>query len=114
MIFTGITAAVFAMRRIVRRPRPGDPAAVAATDDVLRRSAARTVTGACGVLVTIPLIASSLVTAEGLLGISCRPNWWTAAAWALLALVPVWTALLVWSGLAVLAPPSHNVASISS
>jgi len=113
MIFIGIAAAALALRQIVRRPRPGDPAALAAADDALRSHAARTVTGACGVFVTVPLIASSLITADGLLGISCRPNWWTAAAWALLALVPVWTAVLVWSGLAVLAPPGRNVARVS-
>jgi hypothetical protein len=111
MIFIGLTAAVFVMRQIVRRSRPGDPAALAAADDILRCRAARTVTGACGVFVSVPLIASSLITADGLLGISCRPSWWTAAAWALLALVPVWVALLVWSGLAVLAPPRKNLAS---
>jgi hypothetical protein len=111
MIFIGLAAAAFAIRQIVRRSRPGDPAVLAAADDILRSRAASTVTGACGVFVTVPLIASSLVTAAGLLGISCRPTWWTAAAWALLALVPVWTALLAWSGLAVLAPPRQNVAS---
>jgi hypothetical protein len=113
MICTGITAAAFAMRQIARRPRPGDPAALAAADDMLRSRAARTVTGAFGVFVTVPLIASSLITADGLLGISCRPNWWTAAAWALLALVPVWAAVLVWSGLAVFAPQRQNAASTS-
>ena len=111
MIFIGITAAAFAMRQIVRRSRPGDPAALAAADDMLRSRAARTVTGACGVFVTVPLIASSLITAGALLGISCRPNWWTAAAWILLALVPAWASVLVWSGFAVLAPPHRTVAS---
>ncbi|HEY2077575.1 MAG TPA: hypothetical protein VGH53_14670 [Streptosporangiaceae bacterium] len=113
MILTGLTAAAIAMRQIVRRSRPGDPAALASADDILRSRAAYTVTGACGVFVTVPLIASSLITAAGLLGISCRPTWWTAAAWAVLALVPVWAALLAWSGLAVLAPPRHNVATTS-
>jgi hypothetical protein len=110
-IFIGLTAAAFAIRQIVRRSRPGDPAALAAADDILRRGAARTVTGACGVFVTVPLIASSLITADGLLGISCRPSWWTAAAWVLLALVPVWTALLVWSSLAVLTLPRQSFGS---
>jgi hypothetical protein len=104
VIAAGLTAAVAAVRLIARRPRPGDPAAPAAADDLLRRRAARTVTGACGALVTIPLIGLSLVTAGGLLGISCRPGWWTAAAWALLTLIPASMALLAWSGLAVLAP----------
>lgn len=104
MILAGLTAAVLALRQVVRRPRPGDPATVAAADDRLRRRAARTITGACGVLVTIPLIGLSLVTAGALLGISCGPAWWTPVAWSLLALVPGWMAVLVWSGLAVLAP----------
>jgi hypothetical protein len=113
MIFIGLTTAALVTRQIVRRSRPGDPEALAAADDILRSRAARTVTGACGVFVSVPLIASSLITADGLLGISCRPNWWTAAAWALLALVPVWSALLVWSGLAALAPPRIKFASAS-
>jgi hypothetical protein len=112
-IFIGVAAAAFTMRQIVRRSRLDDPATLAAADDLLRRRAARTVTGACGVFVTVPLIASSLVTADALLGISCRPGWWTAAAWALLALVPVWAAVLFWSGLALLAPPRQNRASTS-
>src|SRR5215469_2572944 len=98
MLLVGLMAGVLALRQVVRRPRPGDPAAIAEADDLLRRRAARTVTGACGVLVTIPLIATSLVTASGLLAISCRPGWWTAAAWAMLALVPGWVAVMVWSG----------------
>lgn len=114
VIVAGLTAAVLVLRQVVRRPRPGDPAAVAAAGDLLRRRAARTVTGACGVLVTIPLIAVSLVTADGLLAISCRPGWWTAAAWPLLALVPGWTAVLAWSGLAVLAPQRPDPATIGA
>jgi hypothetical protein len=104
VVLAGLTAAVIALRQVVRRPRPGDPAILAAADDRLRLRAARTITGACGVLVTIPLIGLSLVTAGGLLGISCGPAWWTAAAWSLLALVPGWMAVLAWSGLAVLTP----------
>jgi len=105
VVLVGLTAAAVALRQVVRRPRPGDPADLAAADDELRRRAARTVIGACGVLITVPLIAVSLVTAEGFLAIGCRPGWWTAAAWLLLAFVPVWTAMLAWSGFAVLARP---------
>jgi hypothetical protein len=104
VVLGGLTAAVLALRQVARRPRPGDPAALATADDLLRRRAATAITGACGVLVTIPLIAVSLVTVGGLLAISCRPGWWNAAAWPLLALVPGWMAVLAWSGLAVLAP----------
>jgi hypothetical protein len=103
VMLVGLMASAVGLRQVVRRPRPGDPADVAAADDELRRQAARTVIGACGVLVSVPLIAVSLVTAGAFLGIACRPGWWTAAAWLLLALVPVWTAILAWSGFAVLA-----------
>jgi hypothetical protein len=104
VILAGLTAAGVALRQVVRRPRPGDPADVADTDDQLRRRAARTIVGACGVLVTVPLIAVSLATSEGFLAIGCRPGWWSVAAWLLIALVPGWTAILAWCGLAVLAP----------
>ena len=104
VIAAGLTAAAIALRQVARRPRPGDPADVAAIDDQLRRRAARTIVGACGVLVTIPLIAVSLATAGGFLAIGCRPGWWSVAAWLLIALVPGWAAILGWSALAVLAP----------
>jgi hypothetical protein len=104
VIAAGLTAAGIALRQVARRPRPGDPADVAAIDDQLRRRAARTIVGACGVLVTVPLIAVSLATAQGFLAIGCRPGWWSVAAWLLIALVPGWAAILGWSALAVLAP----------
>jgi len=104
VILAGLTAAAVALRQVVRRPRPGDPAHLTAADDQLRRRAARTVIGACGVLVTVPLIGVSYVTAVGLLAFSCRPAWWAVAAWLILALIPCWIAVLAWSGLAVLAP----------
>jgi hypothetical protein len=104
VILVGLIAAVFTLRMIVVRPRPGDPATVAITDDLLRLRAGYAVTGAIGVLVSISLIGLSLVTASALLGISCRPVSWTVAAWSLIALAPVWVALLAWSGLAVVFP----------
>jgi hypothetical protein len=111
VILVGLTAAAIALLQVVRRPRPGDPADLRAVDDQLRRRAARAITGACGVLVTVPLIGVSLVTAEGFVAIACRPTWWTGAAWTLLALVPGWIAVLAWSGLAVLAPQRWAPAS---
>lgn len=99
-----ILAAAFTVRVVVMRPRPGDPAVVTIADDLLRRRAGYTVTGAIGVLVSIPLIALSLVTSAALLSISCRPVWWTVAAWSLIAFAPAWVALLAWSGLAVVFP----------
>ncbi|HSR85467.1 MAG TPA: hypothetical protein VLM11_14935 [Streptosporangiaceae bacterium] len=104
VVVVGLAGAAIALRQVVRRPRPGDPADLTAADDQLRRRAARTIIGACGVLVAVPLIATSLVTAAGFLSIGCRPAWWTAAAWLLVALLPGWTTVLAWSGLAVLAP----------
>lgn len=110
LLLGGLVAAVFTFRKVVIRPRPGDPAVVTITDDLLRSRVGYTVTGAIGVLVSIPLIAVSLITAFALLSISCRPVSWTVAAWSLIALAPVWVALLAWSGLAV-AFPSRAVAA---
>lgn len=104
MLVAGLVAAVFTLRKVVVRPRPGDPEVVTVTDDLLRRRAGYAVTGAVGVLVGIPLIALSLVTASALLSISCRPVSWTVGAWSLIALAPAWAALLAWSGLAVVFP----------
>lgn len=104
ILAAGLVAAAFTVRAVVMRPRPGDPAVVTIADDLLRRRAGYTVTGAIGVLVSIPLIALSLVTSAALLSISCRPVWWTVAAWSLIALAPAWVALLAWSGLAVVFP----------
>lgn len=100
----GLAAAILTLHRIVRRPRPGDPDLVAAADDALRRGSARAVVGACGVLLTIPLIGVSLVTAGALHGISCRPAWWDPAAITLTGLVPVWLGVLAWSAVVVLLP----------
>ncbi|MFJ8577199.1 hypothetical protein [Micromonospora sp. NPDC093277] len=99
----GLIAAL-AMHRLVGRPRPQAPAGDLVRDDAERRRSATTVTGACGLLVTIPLIGVSLVTAAELLGSPCRPVWWTVAAWGLFLLVPAWTVLLAWSTVAVLRP----------
>ncbi|MBS2965926.1 hypothetical protein KGA66_22970 [Actinocrinis puniceicyclus] len=94
VVVVGIVTAILALRQIVRRPRPLDPSGRIVSDDVHRRHAADAVTGACGVLVTIPLIGVCLVTAGALLSITCRPAWWTAAGWLLIALIPAWLVLL--------------------
>ncbi|MEU8260398.1 hypothetical protein AB0C02_07230 [Micromonospora sp. NPDC048999] len=103
----GVLIAALAMYRLVGRPRPQDPAGDLLRDDAERRRSAAAVTGACGVLVTIPLIGVSLFTASGLLSNPCRPAWWTATAWVLFLLIPAWTALLGWSAVAVLNPGPH-------
>lgn len=101
VVLLGLVAAMLALRRLVRRPRPGNPLTLTPADDLLRRRSAHVVTGACGVLIAIPLIGVTGVTAYGLLSISCRPSSWTLTAWLLIAAIPVWVALLAWSGLAV-------------
>ncbi|SCF34959.1 hypothetical protein GA0074695_5910 [Micromonospora viridifaciens] len=100
----GVLIAALAMYRLVGRPRPQAPGGDLLRDDAERRRSATAVTGACGVLVTIPLIGISLLTVAGLVSSPCRPAWWTAAAWVLLLLIPAWTALLFWSAVAVLHP----------
>lgn len=104
LVGLGVLIAALAMHRLVGRPRPQAPAGDMVRDDAERRHSATAVTGACGVLITIPLIGISLFTAAGLLSSPCRPLWWTAAAWGLFLLVPAWTVLLAWSSVAVLSP----------
>lgn len=104
LVVTGLIAAGAALRVVARRPRTGaDPGAVAA-DDALRQRAAQTITGACGILIALPLAGTCLVTAGALLSFSCRPAWWTPAGWALLALLPATAALMGWCAAALLAP----------
>jgi hypothetical protein len=104
MVVAGLIAAGAALRVVVRRPRAGaDPATVAA-DDALRHRAAQTITGACGILVALPLAGACLFTAGALLSVSCRPAWWTSAGWALLALLPALAALMGWCAVLLLTP----------
>lgn len=101
-LLLGVALTVVALRRIVQRPRPADVTGRSARDDVSRQRAAEAVVGACGVMITVPLIGVSSVTAIGLLGISCRPSWWTVTGWVLAAAVPLWLTLLAWSASAIL------------
>ncbi|MCW2881273.1 MAG: hypothetical protein JWQ95_5373 [Sphaerisporangium sp.] len=110
VVLAGVVTAVLALRQIVRRPRPEDPSGRIVSDDVLRRRAANAVTGACGVLVTIPLIGVSLVTAAGLLSITCRPVSWTVTGWLLIALIPAWLVLSGWSAAAIFSPRRRSPA----
>src|SRR6266566_3522340 len=104
MVVAGLIAAGAALRVVIRRPRAGaDPATVAA-DDAMRHRAAQTITGACGILVGLPLAGVCLVTAGALLSLSCRPAWWTSAGWALLALLPALAALMGWCTVLLLTP----------
>jgi len=92
-VVAGLLVAVLAARQIVRRPRPGEDSL---TDDALRRRAVTAVVAATGILVAVPLAGISLVAASAMLGISCRPAWWTATGWALLALAPALVAQVGW------------------
>lgn len=100
----GVLIAALALYQVVGRPRPQADAGDLVPDDAERRRSATAVTGACGVLVTIPLLGVCLVTAAGLLASPCRPLWWTVAAWLLILLTPVWLAVLGWSAAALLNP----------
>jgi hypothetical protein len=104
VLLAGLTATVLTLRRIVIRPRLGDPVAMSQRDDAMRRRSAHTSVGAYGVTVILPLVAVSLVSASGLLAIDCRPAAWTVAGWSLLALLPVWLVVLAWSLRAIVAP----------
>jgi len=104
VVLVGLLAAGLTLHRIVHRSRPGDPAVTSGPDDMLRRRAARVVVGACGLLVTLPLLITSALTATGLLSITGHPLSWTVGAWALFLLVPVWFGVLLASAVAVLRP----------
>ncbi len=104
LVLTGLVAASAALRVVVRRPRAGADTATVAADDALRQRAAQTITGACGILVTLPLAGACLLTAVALLSLSCRPTWWTFAGWSLLALLPALAALMGWCAASVLSP----------
>jgi hypothetical protein len=82
VLLAGLLAAGAVLTRVVRRPRQSDDLAV---DEALRRSAATAVTAAVGLLVAVPLAGVSVVAGAALVGISCHPAWWTAAAIGLAA-----------------------------
>ena len=104
VVAAGLIAAGGALRVVIRRARTGADADAVAADDALRRRAARTITGACGILVALPLAGVCLVSAGALLSVSCHPAWWTYAGWALLALLIPVVALMGWSAAVLLAP----------
>src|SRR5689334_3750806 len=104
LVAAGLVAAGGALHAVVGRARTGtDPGTVAA-DDALRRRAAWTVTGACGILVAVPLAGLCVVSAGAVLSQFCRPAWVTVAGWALLALAGAAVALLSWCAAVLLAP----------
>jgi hypothetical protein len=104
MVAVGLIGAGGALRLVIRRARTGAAPDAVAADDALRRRAARTITGACGILVALPLAGACLVSAGALLSFSCHPAWWTYAGWGLLALLIPAMALMIWGAAALLAP----------
>jgi len=104
VLVVGLLGAGLALRQVVRRPRAGTTPAALVDDDAVRRRSAAAVTGACGVLVAVPLAGVALTSGVALLGVDCRAAWQTAAAVALLALVPVLVAVLGWCAAVVLPP----------
>lgn len=104
VVAVGLITGGGALRVVIRRARTGADADTVAADDALRRRAARTITGACGILVALPLAGVCLVSAGALLSLSCRPAWFTYAGWALLALLILAVALMGWCAAVLLAP----------
>jgi hypothetical protein len=111
VVAAGLIGAGGALRVVIRRARSGADPALVAADDALRHRAARAITGACGILVALPLAGTCLVSAGALLSFSCQPAWWTYAGWALLALLIPVVALLGWCAAALLAPARGIVAA---
>jgi Bacterial translation initiation factor IF-2 associated region len=104
VVAAGLITGGGALHVVIRRARTGADADTVAADDALRRRAARTITGACGILVALPLAGVCLVSAGALLSLSCRPAWFTYAGWALLALLILAVALMGWCAAVLLAP----------
>lgn len=92
----GATAALAALAALA--------AVTTATADALRRRAAWTVTGACGILVAVPLAGLCVVSAGAMLSLFCRPAWLTVAGWALVTLAVAAVGLLSWCAAVLLAP----------
>src|SRR5215469_6217339 len=104
IVVAGLTAAGFALRVVLRRPRAGADPAMVAADDALRRRAARAITSACGVLLGLPLGGVCLITSTALLRLSCAPAWLTVASWVILALVPAAVVVIGWCAVLLLSP----------
>jgi hypothetical protein len=58
---------------VLRRPRPAVDGTARAIDDGLRRSSARAVTAACGLVVSAPLAGATLLSGTALLKLACGP-----------------------------------------
>ncbi|WP_203824881.1 hypothetical protein [Actinoplanes palleronii] len=88
-VLLGLGAAGFAMRTVVGRGRPVVDGAGRAADDEGRRTSARAILAACGVLVAAPLAGSALFAAGALGRVDCPSALYPAAQWAALAVAAV-------------------------
>ncbi|BCJ45936.1 hypothetical protein GCM10010168_56440 [Actinoplanes ianthinogenes] len=88
-MLAGLTAAGFATWAVVRRRRPVADEAGRAADDAVRRTAARAIVAACGVLVCAPLAGSAAVAAGALGNIPCPSPVYPVTHWASLAIALV-------------------------
>ena len=93
LVVGGALGAALALARVRSRPRQGEDRA---TDDALRRDAARAVVAATGLLAAAPLLGIAPVTVIALNGTSCAPTAWRVGAVVLLATVPAVLALTTW------------------
>ncbi|WP_328326197.1 hypothetical protein OHA70_37480 [Kribbella sp. NBC_00382] len=103
-VVLGLLSAAVGIRRVVGRPRPVDAAGELVADDHARRLSATAITGACGVLITVPLLGTTFVAIMTLTTMQCVPTSWQSIGWALLVPAAGGLALLVWSATAVLQP----------
>jgi hypothetical protein len=100
----GLLVAAVGIRRVVGRPRPVDGSGELIADDHARRLSATAITGACGVLITVPLLGTAFVTIVTLATMPCDSTSWEPIGWALLVPAAGGITLLVWSAIAVLQP----------
>jgi hypothetical protein len=84
-VAVGLLGAGIALRTVVLRPRRGSTSELVAADDLLRRRSAEAVVAATGVMVAASLCGVALFAGGGLLGIDCRPLWWTILGYLLFA-----------------------------
>ncbi|WP_405059210.1 hypothetical protein OG474_41695 [Kribbella sp. NBC_01505] len=104
LVLLGLLVAAVGGWRLVARPRPLNRAARPIRDDASRRRSAVALTGACGVVVAVPLAGISAVAGPTLLSMPCAPTAWTVGGGLLVLLIPCSLVLLAWSLVAILRP----------
>ncbi|GAA0268391.1 hypothetical protein [Cryptosporangium japonicum] len=96
VVHAALALAAVALRRLVRRPRPGSHPDDRGADDRVRAASARAVTAAVGVLVAAPLAGTTLIASGRLLSLAgqpCAPVWLPVTGWASAAVAAVATVL---------------------